>query len=181
MTPTEDTTETDWEAFMENANEQFLEAFERNVEAQAEFVETWMAAIEESTDEDMTRDGLEGYARAYKAWMNAAEEQVDRLNASIEGEDVSLEAFRDRWLNAANQAFKEVMSTSAFAAATGETVEAALDFKEQADEQAEETLHALGFATGGDIDEVGERLIEVERRQQRIEEQLDEILEELGE
>ena len=164
---------------MENANEQFLEAFERNVEAQAEFVETWMAAIEESTDEDLTRDGLEGYARAYKAWMNAAEEQVDRLNASIEGEDISLESFRDRWLNAANQAFKEVMSTSAFAAATGDTVEAALDLKEQADEQAEETLHVLGFATVGDIDEVGERLIEVERRQQRIEEQLDEILEEL--
>ena len=164
---------------METTNRQFLEAFERNVAAQAEFVETWMDAIEDSTDEDRMEENLEGYAKAYEAWMSAAEEQVDRLNASLEGEDVSLEAFRDRWLNAANQAFKEVMSTSAFAAATGDTVQSALDLKQEADEYAADTLHGLGFATVRDVDEVGERLIELERRQQRIEEQLDEVLEEL--
>ncbi len=179
MTDSNDTTETDWEAFMEQANERYLDAFERNVEAQAAFVETWMDAIEDSADGEHIEDGLEGYAKAYKAWMRAAEDQVERMNATLEGSDVSTEAFRDRWLNAANEAFKEVMSTSAFAAATGDTVESALDLKREADEYAEETLHSLGFATVGDVEEVGERLIEVERRQQRIEERLDDILEEL--
>lgn len=181
MTDTNDTDGTDWEAFMESANERYLEAFERNVDAQASFVESWMDTIDESTDADHLENGLDGYARAYKAWMEAAEDQVEQLNATMEGEDVSTEAFRDRWLNAANEAFKEVMSTSAFAATTGETIESVLDVQQEADEYAEETLHTLGFATVSDIHEVGERLLEVERRQQTIEDKLDTVIEEIQE
>lgn len=175
---TDDATEaeTDWEAFMEDANEQFLEAFERNVEAQATFVETWMDALEDATSDEHIEEGIKGYAKAYQAWMDAAAEQVERVSAMLDGEDISVEAVRNQWLNAANEAFKEVMSTTAFAATTGDTVETALDLKQEADEYAEDTLHTLGFATVGDVEEVGERLIELERRQQAIEERLDEIL-----
>lgn len=164
---------------MEDANEQFLEAIERNVEAQATFVETWMNAIENSTRDGQIEDGLEGYAKAYEAWMEAAAAQVDRMNAMLEGEDISMDAVRNQWMNAANEAFKEVMSTTAFAATTGDTVEAVLDLKRQTDEYAEDTLHTLGFSTVGDIEEVGERLVELERRQQRIEERLEDVLDHL--
>lgn len=181
MTNTNETDAPDWEAFMESANERYLEAFERNVEAQADFVETWMDAIEESTDTGTVEDGLEGYAKAYQAWMDAAEKQVEQLSASMEGEEIATEAFRDNWLQAANEAFKEVMSTSAFAATTGETIESVLDRMQEADEYAEETLHMLGFATVGDVEEVGERLLDVERRQQSIEDKLDTVIEELQE
>lgn len=179
MTDADDTSHTEWDAFFEEANKRYLEAFERNVAAQSEFVNSWMRALEESTDKDHMEAGMEGYSKAYKAWMEAAEDQVERMTASFEGADISTEEFRDRWLRAANDAFKEVMSTSAFAAMTGDTVERALDFKQGADELAEETLHGLGFATVGDVEEVGDRLIELERRQQRIEEHLEDVLEEL--
>lgn len=166
-----------WSAFMENMNETFLDQLEQNVEAQAKFVETWMDAVDESADGDTITEGLEGYARAYEVWMNAAETQFERASDVIEGEDVSAEEFRDIWLNAANESFKEVMSTSAFAAMTGQTVEDVLQFQQEVDKQAQDTLHQLGFATEGDISEVGERLIELERRQHAVEEKLDRVLE----
>lgn len=168
-----------WSEFMEDANEAFLNQLEQNVEAQAKFVETWMDAVETSTENDTLSEGLEGYARAYEVWMNAAETQFERTSDAIEGEDVGLEEFRDIWLNAANESFKEVMSTSAFAAATGQTVEDVLHFQQEVDESAQRTLHQLGFATEGDISEVGERLVELERRQHRVEEKLDRVLDAL--
>ncbi|SDM62497.1 Poly(R)-hydroxyalkanoic acid synthase subunit (PHA_synth_III_E) [Halogranum gelatinilyticum] len=165
-----------WSAFMENMNETFLDQLEQNVEAQAKFVESWMDAVDESADEERLTEGLEGYARAYEVWMNAAETQFERASDVIEGEDVSPEEFRDIWLNAANESFKEVMSTSAFAAATGQTVEDVLELQQEVDKQAEDTLHQLGFATEGDVVEVGERLVELERRQHAVEQKLDRVL-----
>lgn len=181
MTDTNETDATDWEAFMESANERYLEAFEQNVEAQATFVESWMDAVEGAADPEAVENAPDGYAKAYEAWMQAAEDQVEQLNATMEGEDVSTEAFRDNWLNAANDAFKEVMGTSAFAATTGDTIESVLDLKQDADEYAEDTLHTLGFATVADVEEVGERLLELERRQQTIEDKLDTVIQELQE
>ena len=169
----------DWDAFFEDASEQWQEAFEQNVEAQANFVEAWFDAVEDATEVDQFEEAVEGYAAAYQTWMEAAAEQGEQMNAMMLGEDVSIETLRDGWLNAANDAFKEVMSTSAFAAATADTVGSVLEIKEEVDEYAEDTLHGLRFATVGDVEEVGTRLIEVERRLQRIEEQQEAILEHL--
>jgi hypothetical protein len=168
-----------WNSFVDQMNEQFMDAFEQNVEAQAEFVESWSETLESNIDDDEMTEGVKGFSRAYEAWMDAAQQMVDRVNDSVEGEDVEVEEFRDIWLNTANEAFKEAMSTTAFAAATGESVQQALDLQQQADEAAESTLHNLGFATEGDIVEIGERLVELERRQHAVEEKLDRILEEL--
>ncbi len=170
-----------WNAFVEQWNEQFLEALEQNMEAQAQFVESWSEAVEETTDDVEVADGVEGYARAYDAWMNASQQMVERMNDVVEGEDVDLEEFRDVWLNTANEAFKEVMSTTAFARMTGETVGDVLEAQQQADEAAETTLRTLGFATGSDVVEVGDRLVELERRQHAVEQKLDRVLEELQE
>jgi flagellar biosynthesis chaperone FliJ len=173
-TPTE--MESGWNQFVQRMNEEFIDALEQNMEAQAEFVESWSKTVGEASGDEQLQSGVEGYARAYEVWMDAAQQMVERANDAFDGEDVEVEEFRDVWLNSANDAFKEVMSTTAFAAATGETVEGALDVQRQADEAAETTLHSLGFATEGDIQEVGERLVELERRQHAVEQKLDRIL-----
>ena len=49
--------------------------------------------------------------------------------------------------------------------------------KQWIDEMADETLHNLGFATKNDVQEIGERLIELERRQHAVETKLDTIIE----
>jgi polyhydroxyalkanoate synthase subunit PhaE len=170
-----------WNAFAEQWNEQFMDAIEENMEAQARFVESWTETVGEMSDENDLSEGVQGYARAYEAWMDASQQMVDRMNDQLEGEDVELEEFRDVWLNTANEAFKEVMSTTAFARMTGESVGDVLELQQQADEAAEETLHSLGFPTEGDVVEVGDRLVELERRQHAVEQKLDRILDELEE
>ena len=170
-----------WNDFVERMNQQFMDAFEQNVEAQAEFVESWSETLESASEGDELSEGVQGYARAYEAWMDAAQRMVDRVNDSMQGEDIEVEEFRDIWLNTANEAFKEAMSTTAFAAATGESVQQALDLRQQAGEASESTLSELGFATEGQIVEVGERLVELERRQHAVERKLDRIIEELEE
>jgi len=166
-----------WNAFVEQWNEQFLEALEDNMEAQAQFVESWSETVGEVSEDNELSDGVEGYARAYETWMNASQQMVERMNDQLEGEDVDVEEFRDIWLNTANEAFKDVMSTTAFAKMTGETVGDVLELQQQADEASQETLRSLGFATEDDVVEIGDRLVELERRQHAVEEKLDRVLE----
>ena len=170
-----------WNAFVEQWNEQFLEALEDNMEAQAQFVESWSETVGEVSEDNELSDGVEGYARAYETWMNASQQMVERMNDQLEGEDVDVEEFRDIWLNTANEAFKDVMSTTAFAKMTGETVGDVLELQQQADEASQETLRSLGFATEDDVVEIGDRLVELERRQHAVEEKLDRVLEHLDE
>ncbi|ELY48268.1 MULTISPECIES: poly(R)-hydroxyalkanoic acid synthase subunit PhaE [Natronorubrum] len=168
-----------WNAFVEQWNEQFLDALEENMEAQAEFVESWSETVGEVSDDNEISDGVEGYARAYETWMNASQQMVERMNDTLEGEDVDVAEFRDIWLNTANEAFKDVMSTTAFAKMTGETVGDVLELQQQADETSQETLRSLGFATEEGVVEVGDRLVELERRQHAVEKKLDRVLEHL--
>jgi hypothetical protein len=176
---TDPTDHETWNEFVDEMNESFVRAMEQNVEAQTEFVETWFDTLEGTMQDGDAEDTLEGYARAYEAWMDAAREQFDRSGDALRGEDVDAEEFRDLWLETANEAFKDVMSTPAFAAMTGRTVEEALEMRREVDEQAQETLSQLGFATGGDVTEVGERLVELERRQHAVEDKLDRVLDHL--
>ncbi len=168
-----------WNAFVEQWNEQFLDALEDNMEAQAEFVESWSETVGEVSEDNELSDGVEGYARAYETWMNASQQMVERMNDTLEGEDVDVDEFRDIWLNTANEAFKDVMSTTAFAKMTGETVGDVLELQQEADEASQETLRSLGFATENGVVEVGDRLVELERRQHAVEEKLDRVLEHL--
>jgi DNA-binding transcriptional MerR regulator len=71
------------------------------------------------------------------------------------------------------------METSAFAAWTGSTVQQMMETQRQADQMAEDTLEQLGFATDEHIAEVGDRLVEMERRQHAVEQKLDRVLEHL--
>lgn len=170
-----------WEQTIEQMNEGITEAIEGNVEAQTRFMEAWMDALTEVSDEARIDDALDGYREAYETWMNAAEEALESMSDAAAGEDVSVTQFRDIWLNAANESMKELMATNAFAAATGQAVEDALDLRSQTEALTESTLHDIGMPAKGDIQEVGERLVELERRQHTVEQKLDTILDALDE
>ena len=171
-----------WAAMMENFNDAVAESMEQNMQAQADFMESWAEALEDSVpEENAMQEGMESYARAYEVWMDATEQMYERSADMARGEDIDVTEFRDIWLRSANEAFKEVMGTSAFAAANGQLVEAMMNIREQADDISEDTIAQLGFPTQSDMEEVGERLLELERRQHSVEEKLDRILDHLEE
>ncbi|WP_435156614.1 poly(R)-hydroxyalkanoic acid synthase subunit PhaE [Haladaptatus sp. DFWS20] len=165
-----------WNEYMGEMNDAFINSLERNVEAQTAFVDSWMSAFDTSETDETAADGMEGYVGVYNAWMDAAQKQFERINDALEGEDVPVEEFRDIWLKAANDAFKEVTTTSEFASMTADSVENSMTYKQTVDEATEQTLSAFGLPTENDIQEVGKRLLEVERRQHDIERKLDQIL-----
>ena len=172
----------EWNEMVEQMNEAVASSIEQNMEAQAAFMESWADAVEGNLpEEDVVADGIEGYSRAYEVWMDAAEQMYERTSDVAQGEDVDPGEFRDLWLQSANEAFKEVMSTSAFAAANGQLVESMMEMQQQADELSQDTIAQLGFPTRDDVDEVAERLVELERRQHAVEQKLDRILEHLEE
>jgi len=162
---------------VEQMNEAVAESVEQNVEAQAAFMQSWADAVDSSIpEEDVFAEGIEGYNEAYETWMEAAERMVERTSDAAQGEDVEFTEFRDIWLQSANEAFKEIMSTSAFAAANSQLIESMLEMRQEADEINQETIEQFGFATRDDMDEVAERLLEVERRQHDLEQKIDRLV-----
>jgi hypothetical protein len=167
----------DWNELVEQMNDAVAESIEQNMEAQAALVESWSDAMDNSMpEEDVVAEGMEGYAAAYEVWMDAAEQMFERTSDAAEGDDVEPTEFRDIWLQSANESFKEVMSTSAFASANGQLVEAMMEMQQDVDETTQDTLAQMGMATRNDVEEVGERLVELERRQHEVEQKLDRIL-----
>ena len=182
MSDTNTDVQEEYSEMVEEMNEAVSESMEQNMQAQAAFVESWTEAVSESMlEDDELTEGMEGYNQATEVWMDAAERMFERSADAAQGEDVDPTEFRDIWLQSANEAFKEIMGTSAFAAANGQLIESMMEMRQQADEVSQETIAELGFPTRGDVEEVGERLIELERRQQDVEEKLDRVLDALEE
>ena len=155
-----------WTEMFGRMNETMARTMEQNVEAQAAFAESWADAMEDSMpSEDAMSEGMEGLAGAYDVWIDAAE-----------GEDVQMDEMRDIWLQSANEAFKQVMSTSAFAQGNGQLFESIMELQEQSREASQDTLAQMGMASSAEVDEVAGRLVELERRQHSVEKKLDRIL-----
>ncbi|MBO4247805.1 poly(R)-hydroxyalkanoic acid synthase subunit [Halomicrobium sp. IBSBa] len=172
----------EWTEMVEQMNEAVSESVEQNMKAQAAFVESWADAVEDSIpEEENVTEGIQGYNQAYEEWMNAAEKMLERTGDAAQGEDVDPTEFRDIWLQSANEAFKHVMGTSAFAAANGQLVETMMEMRQQADDIGQDSIAQMGFSTREDVEEVGERLVELERRQHEVEQKLDQILDHLEE
>jgi hypothetical protein len=172
----------EWTEMVEQMNDAVSESVEQNMKAQAAFVESWADAVEDSIpEEDNVAEGIQGYNQAYEEWMNAAEQMLERTSDAAQGEDVDPTEFRDIWLQSANEAFKHVMGTSAFAAANGQLVETMMEMRQEADDMTQESIAQMGFSTREDVEEVGERLVELERRQHEVEQKLDRILDHLEE
>ena len=159
----------------------WFEAVESNTETAERFIESLLDSTKfaNQSSSDTVVEGMEGWREAQDVWMEAVERQSELTRDAVEGGDISPEDFRDIWLKTANQSFKKLMDTQAFASAAGETLDETLKTKKQADEAADELLHSMGFATKKDIREVGERLAELERRQHTIENKLDQLLDQL--
>jgi prophage DNA circulation protein len=174
--------ERDEETLLERAEEAFgraTEMFERGVEAQSEFAES-MAMNVEGTAEDSEEipEMVEGFASAYELYAEATEEIFDMAAESYEeGEAPELTEMRNIWLEATNEAAKEVMSTQGFAAARGNATGSSLEAKKEFDESRDELLRSTGMATESTVVEVGERLVELERRQHEVEKKLDRLIE----
>lgn len=169
--------EQDWGELFGQMNDMVAESFEKNIEAQSAMMEAFTDSIDSSVpDEETMNDGFNGYVQAYEVWMGAAEEMFERTADSAQGEDVAPEEFRDIWLRSANEAFSEVLSTSAFAHANGQLVEQIMEMQQEVDEVTQDSLAQVGIATRGDVEEVGERLIELERRQHSVEKKLDQLI-----
>ena len=174
--------QSEWNEMVEQMNEAVADSIEQNMEAQAAFVESWADAFDNNVpEEDVVAEGIEGYNRAYEVWMDASEQMFERTADVAQGEDVDPSEFRDIWLQSANEAFKEVMSTSAFASANGQLVEVLMDMQAEVDDLSQDTIAQMGLPTRDDVDEVGERLVELERRQHAVEEKLDQVLDALEE
>ena len=167
-----------FDEMFEEMNEMFATTMERNVEAQAAFVEAMSETMLGTVpDESELAGGLEGYASASEVWMEAADRSFEEATAAMEEEELDPETFRDIWMRATNDALSELFSTDAFAAANGELMQEMLGRQEELGEMQQDSLAQAGFATQEEVAEVGERLLELERRQQDVEEKLDRILE----
>ncbi len=172
----------EYRELVDRMNDAVADSIEQNMEAQAAFVESWAESFEEGLPEEETlAEGVDGYARAYEVWMDAADRLVERTGDAAQGEDVEPAEFRDLWLQSANEAFKEVMSTTAFAEANGQLVEVLMEMQQEVDDLTQETIANVGMATRDDVEEIGERLVELERRQHAVEEKLDAVLDTLEE
>jgi len=170
----------EWTEMVEEMNTAVADSMEQNMKAQAAFVESWADAVEDSIPkEGEMSEGLQGYNRAYEEWVDAAEQMVERSTAAAQGEDVDPAEFRDIWLKSANEAFKQVMGTSAFAAANGQLVESMMEMQQETEELSQDAIAQMGFPTQENMDEVAERLVELERRQHAVEEKLDHIIDQL--
>lgn len=167
----------EWNEMVEQMNEAVADSIEQNMEAQASFLEAWSDAFDDSVPEEETlSEGVEAYNQAYDVWMDAVEEMFEKTTSAAEGEDVDPTEYRDIWLQSANEAFKEVMETTAFASANGQLVEAMMEMQQDVDEVTQDTVAQMGMATRDDVVEVGERLIELERRQHEVEQKLDQLI-----
>jgi dsDNA-binding SOS-regulon protein len=167
-----------WSDMIGQMNQAMSRTMEQNVEAQAAFIESWAEMMEDSVpEEEAMTEGFEGLAGAYDVWIDAAERLFERTTDAAEGEDVAMDELRDTWLQSANEAFKQVMNTSAFAAGNGQFVEAMMELQGQSTEMGKDTMAQFGLATADEVDEVAERLVELERRQHSVGEKLDRILE----
>lgn len=174
--------ESDVAAVVEQMNETFLHSLEENVAAQSALVESWSEALEASLPEEETiSEGIEGYTAAIEVFLEGTEELVGETTQAMESGEVDPRAIRDIWLRSSNEALKELMSTTAFAAANGEFVDSMLELDQEIDELTQDSLADVGIATRDDVGEVAERLIELERRQHEVERKLDTILEVLEE
>ena len=198
---TPETASENWTEMVEGMNDAMSRSIEQNMQAQSAFIESWSQALDgamSDTDagmgagtdmapgdgneiEAMMTEGMEGYGRAYEVWTDAAERMAERITDAAEGEEVGIAEFRDIWLQSANEAFNEVMSTTAFAAGTGQTVSQMMELQQGADDVTQDTLEQLGFATREDVDEIGARLVELERRQHDVSKKLDRVLDALEE
>ncbi len=160
-------------------NDELVSGVEQYLEAQQSFLDAWQRSIEQSTDDALVTSGVSGITDAYEIWMDASNQWMEQFAAAAEGEELDPREIRDIWLRAANDSSKALMNTEAFAKLTGESVSDSLELQRQRDEALQAMMEGMGMASSETVEEVGDRLVELERRQHAVEEKLDRLLEHL--
>lgn len=162
-------------------SDELVHGMDQFIEAQTRFLESWQQNLAQETDDEVIASGAKGIVEAYEIWLNASREWTEQLVAVAEGEELDPRNARDIWLRAANESAQSMMSTTAFAQMTGQSVQDGLELQRQRDEAIQTMLEAMGVASTHSIEEVGDRLIELERRQHAVEQKLDRLLDHLDE
>ena len=154
---------------------------ERSLELQRTVVDNWIAAAESAAPpEAPQRAQLRRLEWGYDIWEETLLNALVHLDDAITEDGIDLRQLQMIWLHAMDDAFSEVMRRPAFAAETNDTLEAVLTEQRQLNHLRRDFLHASNLPTDRDIEEAGERLLNLEARQKKIEEKLDAILDATG-
>lgn len=172
---------TDPPTMFPQMSDEVMHGVDQYIEAQTRFLEAWHENIQRTTDDEVVASGANGVVEAYKIWLEASREWSEQLLAVAEGEELNPRDVRDVWLRAANESAQSLMSTAAFARMTGQSIDDSLELQRQQDDAIQAMLEGMGVATAHSMEEVGERLIELERRQHAVESKLDRLLDHLEE
>ncbi|HVL47900.1 MAG TPA: poly(R)-hydroxyalkanoic acid synthase subunit PhaE [Candidatus Thermoplasmatota archaeon] len=116
---------------------------------------------------DSPRAALAGapFADVGRIWLETMNEATRRTQEAMQkGQLVTPDAYVDLWSKAASELAQAVVSDASFAALTGEWVNAVSQARGEARRTGANQLREMGFATHTDVEEVGKRLIELERR-----------------
>lgn len=125
----------------------------------------WLAAYAPAQPAPQPATANGPFADASRIWLNAVSEAMRRTQDAMQrGEPLTPDAYLDLWSKAAAELSQAVVSDAAFATMTGHWVNQVATAKTDAKKRATEQLRDLGFSTHADVDEVGKRLVELERR-----------------
>lgn len=120
---------------------------------------------------------LEAHRKLYETWLEATRDSLEKLQGAVapakaEPPPLSYEGLYDLWINAYAKLFTEAMNTPLFAATIGQYLDTMLEIKKGLNHSTGKTLKALGLPTRGDLDEIYERLIAIDRRLQELTKQV---------
>lgn len=166
-----------WGRAVEWQYETVRTALERSLEMQRTVVDSWVTAAESTAPpETPQRAQLRRLEWGYDIWEETLLNTLVHLDDAITEDGIDLRQLQMIWLHAMDDAFSDVTSRPAFAAETNDTLEDVLTEQQQLNELRRDFLHASNLPTDRDLEEVGERLLDLEARQKRIEEKLDAVL-----
>ncbi|SEP08486.1 hypothetical protein SAMN04487948_11383 [Halogranum amylolyticum] len=150
---------------------------ERSLEMQRTVVDSWITAAESTAPpETPQRAQLRRLEWGYNIWEETLLNTLVHLDDAIREDGIDLRQLQMIWFHAMDDAFSEVMSRPMFVAEMNDTLEDVLTEQQQLNELRRDFLHASNLPTDRDLEEVGERLLNLEARQKKIEEKLDMIL-----
>ncbi|WP_318570993.1 hypothetical protein [Salinigranum marinum] len=166
-----------WERAVEWQYEAARATLERSLGVQRTVVNSWVKAAESTVPpETPQRAHLRRLEWGYDIWEEALLNTLVHLDDAVSEEGIDLRQLQMTWLHAMDDAFSEVMSRPVFAAGINDTLEDALTEQQQLSHLRRDLLYASNLPTDRDVEAVGERLLDLEARQKKIEEKLDMIL-----
>ncbi len=172
-----------WAAWTE-ANRAATEGFTRATEAGLEMTRTMMGAFQAPVNGNGNPSGAvprptpapsgpmatgtpfaPPFGNVGATWMRIMQEASERTREAMsDGRGITPDLYTDLWTRGASEFAKEVLEDPAFARMAGQTAEGAATARHRMREEGANRARDMGLAAHDDVVEIGERLIELERR-----------------